>query len=473
MRKQSSAARVSMGLRPRRLALPVAHAWVESRRWTPKSVAFALSGTQITAKRSSAVSEFMYTASQQRQGSSLLLDDFPRSEEVILDASEFFGSMLMAHDRGPPFTYFTAPLTQLPDQMLTNAPGWEGLAQSATLAESDPRALRPWTQLWAASLGSVTQAHYDVADNVFVQLSGEKEFLLYPPSSVTSLHFFPDAHPRARKSMVNVCAIDRDLHPLAEMAPAPLRVRLSPGDALAIPAFWVHHVTTASSGCISLNIFDESPLKLAASELLSHPLPLHASWDIELRRHGLAVAVRALFDELGLSAAPLLSRLLQSRFAPLERRRGAEACSMAARAKNGQGGGLGDGSGNGSLPSSTPRSISRRTRRGRRASLPQMTIDELRPALDEHARTCGESMSELRAAVHAAAPAYSERWKAFIDERCNWWVDESRTAEQVTLEHYEAVRELTLMHLLELWTVQLFGPGSLANELQHLAERVS
>ena len=51
--------------------------------------------------------------------------------------------------------------------------------------------------------GSSTQAHYDVAHNVFVQLHGEKRFELRPPSAHRSLHVFPDAHPRARKSQVS------------------------------------------------------------------------------------------------------------------------------------------------------------------------------------------------------------------------------------------------------------------------------
>ena len=54
--------------------------------------------------------------------------------------------------------------------------------------------------IWMGGLGTCTQAHYDVLDNIFIQLHGEKQFHLWPPSDIMSLHFFPDAHSRSRKS---------------------------------------------------------------------------------------------------------------------------------------------------------------------------------------------------------------------------------------------------------------------------------
>ena len=50
--------------------------------------------------------------------------------------------------------------------------------------------------------------------------------------------------------------------------PAAWRVTLSPGDALFLPAFWLHHVVSVDAA-VSLNVFSESPIKLAAAHGLA------------------------------------------------------------------------------------------------------------------------------------------------------------------------------------------------------------
>jgi hypothetical protein len=55
---------------------------------------------------------------------------------------------------------------------------------------------------WLASAGTTTHTHYDVDHNFFVQLSGTKTFTLFSPNDSSRLYFFPEAHPRARKSQV-------------------------------------------------------------------------------------------------------------------------------------------------------------------------------------------------------------------------------------------------------------------------------
>ncbi len=95
--------------------------------------------------------------------------------------------------------------------------------------------------------------HYDVANNIIVQLYGTKRIRCYPPSvGIYNLHVFPDAHPKARKSQVDFDMIDNDddiykerfpHYYYNEHMPKPtLDVILQPGDALEIPAFTFHHV---------------------------------------------------------------------------------------------------------------------------------------------------------------------------------------------------------------------------------------
>ena len=117
-----------------------------------------------------------------------------------------------------------------------------GVEESGEARDGTPIGLPAW------------QAHYDVADNTFVQLCGTKEFLVYPPSAAANLHVFPDAHPRARKSQVCVARPDFAHHPGAATLPAPTRFVLSPGEALFIPAFHFHHVVSQTP-CVSLNVF--------------------------------------------------------------------------------------------------------------------------------------------------------------------------------------------------------------------------
>ena len=70
-----------------------------------------------------------------------------------MQASEFFSSL----DRSPPYHYFTAPLLALAPELLEHTPGWQALAVGTQ---------QGWLQFWACSEGGITQAHYDVADNV-------------------------------------------------------------------------------------------------------------------------------------------------------------------------------------------------------------------------------------------------------------------------------------------------------------------
>ena len=111
----------------------------------------------------------------------------------------------------------------------------------------DPRG----PSLWMGNAGSGTQAHYDVADNVLVQLYGLKRVRCYHPRAATALHVFPDAHPRARKSQVNFDDKNNEMNTdrfpfFGALEPPVLDVVLRPGDALRIPAFWFHHV---ENGC--------------------------------------------------------------------------------------------------------------------------------------------------------------------------------------------------------------------------------
>lgn len=106
----------------------------------------------------------------------------------------------------------------------------------------------------------------DAGVSVFdAQVHGRKRFRLWGPDAHAALQVFPDAHPRARKAQV---LIDSTMGlPAAE-----LDVILEPGEALFIPAFWFHHVE-ALSPSVSVNVFSENAMKLAAQDILMRPPP--------------------------------------------------------------------------------------------------------------------------------------------------------------------------------------------------------
>merc|ERR1740124_2054009 len=156
------------------------------------------------------------------------------------------------------YYYWTSPVSDIsPSLLTTRLQGYETLHNNnnnntnanantktnATKIPSSPQLDPRGPSLWMASSGSSTQAHYDIADNILVQLHGSKRIRCYPPSAATHLHLFPDAHPRARKSQVNFDHVDTERYPFFHtLAPPVLDALLRPGDAIRIPAFWFHHV---------------------------------------------------------------------------------------------------------------------------------------------------------------------------------------------------------------------------------------
>jgi len=504
-------------MRPLRLRLPTATAWAKSGAWTPASLGAHLSGTRLTVKRSVENPWFMYTASGQE--AELLADQTPPTDTCSISARDFLDALT----DGPPYLYYTSHVAEhaaLPALV----PGWEALAaDSAYLHAAAPiLACEPWMQWWVGSGGATTQAHYDVADNLFVQLHGRKEFWLFPPDAALCLHVYPDAHPRARKSQVCLERPDAARHPMVAALPEPLRVVLEPGDALAIPAFWFHHVV-ARSASVSVNIFSESAVKLAAAEPLGLALPLHATWPDALKRDGLTLLVGRLLrllqlreDSISISEArsQSQSRLREDSISISEARSGqptARGCGdgrrraawdarlllrqhvasrfQPLRQKDALGGAgtprTAEGVPQHGSPPTAVSAPSVAGRRRRRAAPAPSSFSELVPSLEEHAALCAESFDRLRLAALRVGHAHRERWHdaaaaaaaassvdapAAAPHSRGWDVLDDEAADDA---YWAGVRDLTIMHLVELWAFRLFGAERLDDELSRLAEHVA
>jgi hypothetical protein len=122
-----------------------------------------------------------------------------------------------------------------------------GLFRRATYHSSVLRLSSADTALWA---------HYDVCDNVLMQVMGTKRILLLPPSAEPFLYV------QGSSSRVENLA-DASAAELAAAWPralmglnSALEGVLAPGEALYIPALWFHAVTSGPGGLsAAVNVF--------------------------------------------------------------------------------------------------------------------------------------------------------------------------------------------------------------------------
>jgi hypothetical protein len=313
-----------------------AHSWAPAAlaprfRGAPTGLALAAlpeaaAAPALAVKRSSS-RFFMYE--EHRDDSRAKLRDAAGATEVLaLTPAQFFGELL-GEERlaaaAPPepqhYHYWTSPLADVAPELLERLGGWQelhslpgvGFGPAGMKLPADPRG----PSLWAGSAGSCTQAHYDVADNVIVQLHGRKRVRCYPPAAHEALCVFPDAHPRARKSQVNFDRPDLRLHPAFATLGSPfLDVVLMPGDALAVPAFWFHHLENGGGGgldgekdegagwapagpSVSLNLFALSAPMMASQPIFREGRPLEGDGG------GAGVAVGGNLASAGYAAAAL------------------------------------------------------------------------------------------------------------------------------------------------------------------------
>ena len=99
-----------------------------------------------------------------------------------------------------------------------------------------------------ASAGMQLWTHYDVMDNLLVQITGHKKVILFPPSDATNLYLEGD-----KSVVVDVENPDLKRFPNFSNVIKYMCI-LKPGDILFIPALWFHNVTAIDFG-IAVNVF--------------------------------------------------------------------------------------------------------------------------------------------------------------------------------------------------------------------------
>ncbi|XP_069471900.1 tRNA wybutosine-synthesizing protein 5 isoform X2 [Ambystoma mexicanum] len=97
----------------------------------------------------------------------------------------------------------------------------------------------PGLQLWT---------HYDVMDNLLIQVTGRKRVVLYSPRDAPYLYLSGD-----KSEVLNVDSPDLEKFPLFCKATR-YECHLEPGDVLFIPAMWFHNTIAEEFG-VGVNVF--------------------------------------------------------------------------------------------------------------------------------------------------------------------------------------------------------------------------
>ncbi|OKH43165.1 hypothetical protein NIES2101_31185 [Calothrix sp. HK-06] len=101
---------------------------------------------------------------------------------------------------------------------------------------------------------STSYLHFDEVHNIFVQIRGQKRFLLYPPSNYLSFYpFLEDNRQTSTMSKVNPDKANMESFPNFPWQDK-IEIILEAGDILYLPPFWWHHVTSVSEN-ISLTFW--------------------------------------------------------------------------------------------------------------------------------------------------------------------------------------------------------------------------
>ena len=99
--------------------------------------------------------------------------------------------------------------------------------------------------IWVSSQGMITHGHFDQDYNVFVQLVGEKKFILWSPWQHELMYVYPRVHPMWHKSRINFANPNIVKFPNFANSKA-IEVVVQPGDVLYIPPYTWHYVETLS-----------------------------------------------------------------------------------------------------------------------------------------------------------------------------------------------------------------------------------
>ncbi|XP_043916562.1 tRNA wybutosine-synthesizing protein 5 isoform X2 [Protopterus annectens] len=99
-----------------------------------------------------------------------------------------------------------------------------------------------------SSRGVQLWTHYDVMDNLLIQVTGKKRVVLYSPRDATYLYLTGD-----KSEVLDIDNPDLSRYPEFQKA-VRYECHLCPGDVLFIPALWFHNTVAVEFG-VGVNVF--------------------------------------------------------------------------------------------------------------------------------------------------------------------------------------------------------------------------
>lgn len=133
----------------------------------------------------------------------------------------------------------------------------QDIRQLAPTLLSDLRPLRPLDpepgklNLWFGSSGTITDLHFDGSNNLYAQIFGSKEFIIFPPQDTGYLCPFEPGCKMSHVSPLDPDAPNLEHYPLYGST-RPISFTIQPGQLLFLPAFWWHRVRSLTTS-ISVN----------------------------------------------------------------------------------------------------------------------------------------------------------------------------------------------------------------------------
>lgn len=100
-----------------------------------------------------------------------------------------------------------------------------------------------------SSAGIRVWTHYDIMDNIYVQIIGNKDVIMWSPDEAFNLYLEGD-----KSKVIDMNQDDLDLQFPKFKNAVQHRARLQSGDLLFIPALWFHNMKAIDAG-IAINIF--------------------------------------------------------------------------------------------------------------------------------------------------------------------------------------------------------------------------
>eukprot|EP00049_Salpingoeca_infusionum_P011245 m.193614 g.193614 ORF g.193614 m.193614 type:complete len:534 (+) comp14881_c0_seq12:264-1865(+) len=165
------------------------------------------------------------------------------------------------------------------------------------------------SHLWIGGNNIATPLHFDLSNNLYVQLAGSKTFYILPPSEAWNTYLHPVLHRRHRTSQAefteseNGMEVDTDAFPKAANIGKFLKVVLNAGDILVLPKGWLHQV---HAGDVSISVnFWWSIREVELLDLLGKKGLLPHNWPIAEWPEGLLVRVVEDFVPVAIGSALL------------------------------------------------------------------------------------------------------------------------------------------------------------------------